>query len=153
MRLAALWTYWFCKHSSMIIMRQVIFAILLATASTGQSTTYSSSMSSYHSCMCISVWEANKLFNSRRISSLYYRSLHVTCQRLGAWLSSCGDHHHGNASLSQVTAVPSPPYNLVRCPQLQTKLLWQVTCKQCKGLYACMLGFYLTFWSMYACTI
>jgi hypothetical protein len=28
-----------------------------------------------------------------------YRGLQVTCQRLIAWLSICGGHHHGNASL------------------------------------------------------
>ena len=44
-----------------------------------------------------------------------YRALQVICHRLVAWLSSCGECYHGNASLNQ----PAPNliktlYNLVR---------------------------------------
>ena len=53
-----------------------------------------------------------------------YRALQVTCQRLEAWLSCCGECHHGYASLNPVTAAPNlikTLHNLFRSPQLQTK--------------------------------
>ena len=52
-----------------------------------------------------------------------YRALQVTCQRLEAWLS-CGECHHGNASLDLVTAALNlikTLLNLFRRPQLQIK--------------------------------
>ena len=36
-----------------------------------------------------------------------YTALQVTCQRLEAWLSCCGECHHGYASLNLVTAAPN----------------------------------------------
>ena len=36
-----------------------------------------------------------------------YRALQVTCQRLEAWMSSCGEYHHGNALLNLFTAAPN----------------------------------------------
>ena len=65
----------------------------------------------------------------------FYRTLQVTCQRLEAWMSSCGEYHHGNASLNLFTAAPNlikVLQNLIRRPHVQTKsfpIHWQVTCK------------------------
>ena len=55
-----------------------------------------------------------------------YRALQVTRHMLVGWLSSCGECHHGNASLNQIRATPNvikTLHNLVRCPQLQTRAL------------------------------
>ena len=50
-----------------------------------------------------------------------YRALQV---RLEACMSSCGEYHHGNASLNLLTAAQNPIkvlHNLVRRPHLQTQ--------------------------------